>query len=357
MVDFRCGKTLVGRFVPQSLRAVLLASVLGTLAVLASTTPAVALVINPTFDASINAQSNAAAIKAAFNKAAGFYQNAFNDPVTVNIAVSWGTVHGSTIYSGNLGQSWVPWYQYYTLGAVKTYLTRDATSTNDTIAINSIPVSPPTGTGRFVIPFAQAKALKLISGTATATDGYIGFGKTPSSYTFDDTAGVAAGTYDFVSVAEHEIAEVLGRLSTLNGNSAPTSASIFDLFRYTGVGSPSFAYNAPAYFSVNGGVTGLANFNNSSSGGDRSDWLSSSLSTDSQAAFLYPGKVLSVSPADYAVLDILGWTATNTTLTVIAGAKAVGGIKSAGIGAIPEPTGIAVLGVALLGLSLARRRN
>ena len=88
---------------------------------------------------------------------------------------------------------------------------------------------------------------------------------------------------DLVSLVEHEFNEVLGTSSGLPTGSFTPNPSAADLYRYGAPGVRSWATNpstsAPcskstpnAYFSVDGGITDLSNYNNCANGGDYGDW-------------------------------------------------------------------------------------
>src|SRR5262249_13781606 len=78
--------------------------------------------------------------------------------------------------------------------------------------------------------------------------------------------------------ALHELTHALGRVPTIVGFQAPNdpTPTIFDLFRFTSAGTRLFqSYNgwdfaAPAYFSLDGGATKLADYGRDS---DPSDFL------------------------------------------------------------------------------------
>ena len=147
--------------------------------------------------------------------------------------------------------------------------------------------------------------------------------------------------------------EVLGRISGLTGTS-PSYRTPLDLYRYSAPGQISDSYTAAAYFSINGGVTALGSFNNSTSGGDRSDWLNAGAgATDIQSAFLSPGKATNLTAVDLTGLDVLGYGGANSgdsqlwTPTFIA-ANLISG-------AVPEPGVWAMMLVGLGGVGLAMR--
>jgi hypothetical protein len=88
--------------------------------------------------------------------------------------------------------------------------------------------------------------------------------------------------YDLQAIAEHELAEVLGiggggsSASDVLGERLPFD---LDLFRYNAPGSRVFHGSYPpsgngiAYFSIDGGVTNIINFNGTYSDGDGGDWF------------------------------------------------------------------------------------
>jgi len=111
-----------------------------------------------------------------------------------------------------------------------------------------------------------------------------------------DTGTYISGEYDFFTTVEHETDEALGTSSCLVTEPSPpgpantpevspacdggSAVSAADLFRYSASGTRSFFgpggdqadANTLAYFSINGGVTNLAPYNNSPNGGDYGDF-------------------------------------------------------------------------------------
>ena len=323
--------------------AALAASVLA-----ASAGPSLALTIVGNYDDSITSLANASAVEAAFAQAGSNIGAMLSDPVTVNINVSWGSVAGQSLPSSSLGSSSTSLYGYYSYPQMKSMLTQSATTAADRSAIAALPASAPAGQSRYVITAAQAKALGVVSPTG-GVDGSIGFGA--NNYTFGQSGGAAPGTYDFVGVAEHEITEVMGRISGLSSTS-PSFATAEDLFRFSGTGVPSWDYNASSYFSIDNGATDLANFN-SSGGGDRGDWLSASSTNDVADAFTNPGVTGVLSDIDQTALDVIGWGGNGSgygsgvVVSTTKGAASVG---------VPEPASLTLLAAGTLAAVRLRRR-
>src|SRR5262249_11361325 len=141
----------------------------------------------------------------------------------------------------------------------------------------------PTG-AQFFISSTEAKSFGLISPTSTGIDGYVGFGTlagTGYSWNFSSSAttGQGSGTgllqFDFQGVAQHEIAEVMGRISmeghtTFNGVATYTP---LDLFNFDSAGhlvlsgGSNASSQVSSYFSTDNGATHLANFNDGYQGG------------------------------------------------------------------------------------------
>jgi hypothetical protein len=313
-------------------------------------------IINPIFDTSITSLSNASAIEQAFNRVASDYSSQFSNPVTVNILVSWGSVDGSSLPSNAVGASVDPLYGYFSYAQIRNALTsfsqRNPSDTALASVVRNLPQNAPSGTANYVISSAEAKALGLISRNGTATDGYIGFAGSTSSYDFDPSNGVTGGTYDFEAVAAHEMAEVLGRISGLEGSN-PSYRTPFDLLRYSAPGQLSFSYDQAAYLSIDGGKTNLGNFNISPYGGDRSYWQTLYTSTDVQDAFISTGQSLNLSYADLTALDALGWGGSNVGDTA---SGSPNGVAFALVNDVPEPGSLAMFAFGLAAFAFSRRR-
>jgi hypothetical protein len=172
--------------------------------------------INITFDSSVS--SAPAGFTSAIEYAVSVLDAAFINPVTINIDVGWGEVNGTNLSTNALGQS-VSELDTYTYNQIESALIADGTSSIQQSAYATLPATDPTGGGNFDVTTAEAKALGLLPGSGTSIDGYVGFSSSVS-WSFSPTATPAQDAYYFIGTAEHEITEVLGRLSllgTLNG--------------------------------------------------------------------------------------------------------------------------------------------
>jgi hypothetical protein len=191
----------------------------------------------------------------------------------------------------------------------------------------------PTNGSQFLLTPSEAAVLGL-STTTGGSDGKVTL-NSDETFSWSDSAGVAAKTFDAVGAIEHEISETLGRtafLGTLEPNAfdkfgdALPSYNILDLFHYTAAGNANAAsygaaagaldepfvagYNAASqgYFSYNGSTVTLpfASPSEVTAGVDVGDWTNT-VSGDS-FGFASPGVVENVSATDLEELNILGYS-------------------------------------------------
>jgi hypothetical protein len=270
------------------------------------------------WDSSVsNAPSGSTGFMAGFEKAVQYFLNNFSDaahPTTITLKVGWGEVNGSRLGFGALGES-------------VTNIDNVGFSTLQTALLSNLPAgdgpqSDPISTATthsYWVPTAEEKALGLPNSNPSF-DAAVGFS---SSVKWNFTSPTTqSGLYDFVSAAEHEISEGMGRIGlggatvTDGAVSYQNSYSAFDLFRFSDVSMPAPAGSSTAYFSyTNGGnnFTGaptnlLGNtqtYFNTAIGGDISDWASSA-GNDAYNAFSGTG-TLATSDVDKAVMDVLGY--------------------------------------------------
>jgi hypothetical protein len=240
----------------------------------------------------------------------------------------------------------------------------------------SLPSTNPYGTGDISLTNAQLEALPLLgitptrgimdtstpSDIITCTLGNAGcfdavlwvndLGSTGNLWLRTGTE--QSGQYDFYSVVEHETDEVLGTASCLaNGTGddacefnfppdANSDVSAADLFRYVcGSTSRSFSAVGNACFSLNGGVTDLKQYNNTTNGDDFGDWSSNCANVQDATACPDGGSGsatfdhdLSAS-AEIGLLDVVGFSSPAT----------------------PEPGTFVLVGAALLGAGWLKRRK
>ena len=301
--------------------------------------PAHALTFNTTFNANVGAQA-----QAAFNFATAEFAAAYTDAVTVNLNV----LFGNTGLGGSSTalQFVVP----DTYAKVRSDLIADQTAHPSANGATSIgpggsvnTIVDPTGGGRFLYTFAQAKALGARAANDAATDGTITFSNA-QPFTFDPNSRGGPG-FDFIGVAEHEISEVMGAIPGLGGNfcgqqNCGPDYLVFDLFRYSGAGTRRMVDAANVYFSINNGTTNLHGFNFANgNGSDPQDWDSSD-PTDPRNAFTGPNQAHAISTVDFTTLDVIGWD-----------------LKAAAPVPEPETYALMLAGLGVLGTIARRRRN
>ena len=266
------------------------------------------LIINIIYDSSAN--SAPAAFKTAISYVVNLLEATFTDPVTINIDVGWGEVGGQAL-GGALGASIRAAAPAYTYSQVRNALISDGNSSVDATAVASLPGSDPTNGGNFDIGTAVAKALGLLSPTASGADGWIGFTNISNTFTFDPNNRAVPGQYDFIGVALHEISEVMGRVAWLgNFIDYANAYSVMDLFRYSAPGVHRLVGGQSAYFSIDGGQTNLDNFNTNANG-DFGDWAASA-GNDAFLAFSNSGVTNALTASDITLLDAIGWNTTNS---------------------------------------------
>ena len=268
---------------------------------------AAGLTIIPTFNANIDA-----ATQTVINNAIAFYQNTFTNNITVNIEF-----HNM---STGLGQSvsfifTLPYQPY------RAALGANAMSADDATALANTPsgsTNPVTGSSNILVKSPNGRAIGFNTPEQSFPSGspcpmFTGSGCIGLNVTLANSHGF------LTAVVEHEIDEVLGLGSTLNGTTTPADPWTEDLFRWASPGVRSFAANTsttnpctstPAsFFSIDGGTTNLNDFNNCNNGGDYGDWITHTPS-QVQDAFTNGSSSpsLSITSSEVRALDVIGYT-------------------------------------------------
>jgi hypothetical protein len=253
------------------------------------------IVFNNTYGSGVTA-----AFKAAVIAAENFFQSHFSNSVTLNMSFNLGSL--SSAFSAQNNFSNVDKVSYSTLEAA---LRSHATTTVQQQADAALPTVDPSGGAGFAVPAGMAEILGL-QGTSTSTD---------DSITLNSNMSWTYGA-DAVGVLEHEISEgAMGRIGGLGVQNdwwAP-----LDLFRYSAPGVRDYSGGKdglPSYFSVDG-TTLLTQFHNSLNtagvfdGDDFGDWNSTTGDAFGSGG---PGDPGTISATDMSVMDVLGWTPTDT---------------------------------------------
>ncbi|OYV37090.1 MAG: hypothetical protein B7Z81_06495 [Acidocella sp. 20-61-6] len=243
------------------------------------------------FDYSASVAQAPSGFTAALQYAAGQFDALITNNITVSIAVSW-----DNAVFGEGG----PTVLDYGYGQVAAALAGSANTPAAIEAAGNLPAQDPNPSGLIALSVAQAEALNL-SGPSLAglNAGAVIFGADGTTLNFSTTDPAIPGEYDFLGIAEHELAHALGRFTS---NAGPANY-ILDLYRYAAPGMRSTNGYQPSYFSIDGGVTPLATFSTSS---DLSDWAASA-TNDSFGAYASPGVATTLSSADLTLLSAIGF--------------------------------------------------
>lgn len=247
--------------------------------------------INVTYDASVaNAPTG---FQAAVQAAVAYWESVIATSVTINIVFGYGVVAGQPLDPGALAESFGS-HASYSYAQIAAAMGSASTSYDDAVAMANLRADPANG-APYYVSTGEAKALGLFTGSPTAVDGWVGLAA-DAAFTFDPNNRGVAGKYDAIGALEHEISEILGRISFAEGASSPNVTPL-DLFRH---GWP----DSSAYFSIDGRHD-LIPFNVQSFG-DSGDWAEGQ-NTDSFSVVATPGVAQVVSQTDLRVMDVLGY--------------------------------------------------
>jgi hypothetical protein len=335
---------------------------LSALALLAAALPSPAPALVITADYSMLGAANAqqtTQIEAAFNTVIAQYEALFTNPVNVALSLQIGP--GQFLGENLTNQDRIP-YSNFRAALHSTASPGNAPAQTALLSMPTGSQAPIGGTSVVAVSTANAKALGF---TESGLDSTVTISNSFSIQFARVNGHVATNSYDFITIAEHELNEVLGMGSALQCNANPCSASTFpnyispeDLFRYdvTDVRSFNFSPSTMAYLSINGGGTVLTQLNQDGAG-DYGDFFTPSSAPNCTAvvqdAFGCPNQVASVGPSsiETKLLAAMGWNprfATAATSTNWVVDCAAGMIRSGGLVATP-PTTVANPLAALLG--------
>ena len=241
-----------------------------------------------------------AAFVTAMQTAAAILEAAFSDPITVNLRYGWGSYNNVTdpsLLGGNFAYADALAGDVVSYSTVRGWLVADATTAHDTFAVNSLPASSasfPNGNSNFFVASAQERALGHFTGASGTVDGAVAF-------------GTAVPSNDWVSVALHEMTHALGR-STVFYEPAPT---IMDMFRFGAAGTFQWSENsrraAASYLSIDGGVSRIADFGQTS---DYGDFLNSGVQAEpflQKNEFYNSNTYATLTGADITTMDVIGF--------------------------------------------------
>lgn len=319
------------------------------LAVLSLGSAASALTITPIFDATINKAPDAKFIKAAINSAIGVIDGLYGNPVTISTTFTFNAGE-----PGDILQTEMSFYGFSNADYVKALKADSAANPANKVLITALANlgkgNDADGSKDMALTGAEAAMLGL--GKADKSNATINIS---STQLFSLVRPVYAKAYDLIGSLEHELDEVLGgggAGSTLNGIAGPCASDPktffcdrvgdLDLYRYSKAATPSFttAKTAKSYFSVDGGATSIAPFNQDP-GGDFGDFALPSKGPGQliQNALTLPGQdedYTAKSP-EFAMMQSIGWDAA---------------------AAMPEPADWAMIlvGFAALGAAARQRR-
>jgi len=297
--------------------------------IVGSSQPVSALVIDPTFDTSITLNVNALQIENAIDTAITTIDGLYGNTVTIPVTFTY-----TPAAAGNLSSNADTFYDI-SYSSYVSLLTADslANPANTVLATALAHLgqgNDANGARDIALSFAQLAMLEQVPVDSLSGDADT-VGIPTSVLNINSNANFALGPtvpsnqYDLTGAVEHELDEVLGGggagsvLNKLTGPCVSDPTGFFcdtdrplDLYRYSAPGTPSFttAPNATAYFSIDGGVTKIVNFNQNPNG-DYGDFAPPGAGNGQliQNAFNQTGQdePYTTSSPEYKMMEAIGW--------------------------------------------------
>jgi hypothetical protein len=247
---------------------------------------------------------------------ANLFDTTFTSNATINIEVGYGNFPYDNSTVSGLGESIESNLVAVNYGQLEQKLA--------SAGAPALPATSPL-TGTLVMGSALEKAVGLM-GASSALDGWVGIASNATlnaqnggSWSFSPTATPGTSQYYIVGAIEHEISEVMGRISYLD---VPGEYGVMDLYRYAAPGVHQTGTGDAAYFSTNGGITNLASWNDARiAAGDLGDWAPHagpsgvfvSAGADAFNDFSNPGVINGLSATDVTLMRALGWNSPATS--------------------------------------------
>ena len=199
------------------------------------------LIINPVWDSSVD--NLPFALRDQFQQAvfaAIHFFESFNDPILVNI--DFGYLVNPYDHSAMPANAAADTHPVWDSNEF-TYNDIQSIANAQPGMLPGLPSADPTGGGHLRLTAAQDKSLGLIDSQSSEIDGYIGLGdnvtfpNNPNTYTMNfgnaPFATIGPTQYNAVGSLEHEISEVLGRISFAGHvNDLIKNYTLMDMFRY-----------------------------------------------------------------------------------------------------------------------------